>query len=58
LLNALRMTFNKPMLGHDIMIGKYIDSIRNDTSVPVTPEEGRETIRVMEMIVRRLEKCV
>ena len=54
LLNALRMTFNKPMLGHDIMIKKFVESIINDEPVPVTPEEGRETIRVMEMIVKKL----
>lgn len=27
----------------------------NDQPVPVTPEEGRETVRILEMIVRKLE---
>jgi hypothetical protein len=56
--NAFRVILGKSMLGHDIMIEKFVKSIINDQPVPVTPEEGRETIRIMEMIVRRLEKCV
>ncbi len=52
--NALRLVLRKPMLGHEIMIAKFIDSIRNEHRVPVTPEEGRETIRVMGLILRKL----
>ena len=51
--NAFRVMLHKPMLGHDIMIEKFVKSIINDRPVPVTPEEGRETIRVMEMIVNK-----
>jgi len=54
MLNAIRVGLRKPMLGHDIMIEKFVTSIINDEPVPVTPEEGRETIRVMEMIVNKL----
>ena len=56
--NALKTVFRRPMLGHDIMIEKFVKSIINDQPVPVTPEEGRETIRVMEMIVNKLENPV
>ena len=56
--NAFRVILGKSMLGHDIMIEKFVKSIINNQPVPVTPEEGRETIRIMEMIIRRLEKCV
>jgi predicted dehydrogenase len=52
--NALRLTLQRPMLGHDIMIEKFVKSIRDDNPVPVPPEEGRETIRVMEMISKKL----
>lgn len=52
--NAFRVMLHRPMLGHDIMIEKFVKSIINDQPVPVTPEEGRETIRVMEMIVKKL----
>jgi len=55
LFNTLRLTFNRPMLGHDIMIKKFVDSILNDKQVPVTPEEGRETIRVMGLLVDKLD---
>jgi len=52
--NALKIMLGRPMFGHDIMIKKFIESIINDQPVPVTPEEGRETIRVMEIIVKKL----
>lgn len=52
--NVFRVSFRKPMLGHDIMIEKFVDSIVNNQPVPVTPEEGRETVRVMEIIVKKL----
>jgi len=54
--NAFKVMLHKPMLGHDIMIEKFVKNIINDKPVPVTPEEGRETIRVMEMIVRKLAR--
>jgi len=53
--NAFRLILHKPMLGHDIMIEKFVKSIINDQPVPVTPEEGRETVRVMEMITQKLD---
>jgi len=52
--NAFKVMLHRPMLGHDIMIEKFVKSIINDQPVPVTPEEGRETIRIMEMIVNKL----
>ena len=54
--NAFKVMLHKPMLGHDIMIEKFVKNIINDQPVPVTPEEGRETIRVMEMIVKKLAR--
>jgi len=54
--NAFKVMFHKPMLGHDIMIEKFVKSIINNQPVPVTPEEGRETIRVMEMLVSKLDQ--
>lgn len=52
--NVFNVCFGKKMLGHDIMIEKFVESIKEDKPVPVTPEEGRETIRVMEAIVEKL----
>ena len=54
--NVSRVAFRKPMLGHDIMIERFVDSIINNQPVPVAPEEGRETVRVMELIVEKLQK--
>lgn len=51
--NAFKLMLHRPMLGHDIMIEKFVKSIIKDQPVPITPEEGRETIRVMEMIVKK-----
>lgn len=52
--NTFRVILQKSMLGHDIMIEKFVDSVKSDKPVPVSAEEGRETVRVMEMIVEKL----
>ncbi|MFB0562638.1 MAG: Gfo/Idh/MocA family protein [Candidatus Lokiarchaeia archaeon] len=54
--NILSVLFKKSMLGHDIFMSRFIDSILNDDLVPVTPEEGRETVRLMEMILKKLKR--
>ena len=53
--NAFRTILDRPMLGHDIMIEKFVGSVKNDQPVPVSPDEGRETIRVLAMIIDRLD---
>jgi predicted dehydrogenase len=52
--NAFMVMFRRPMLGHDIMIEKFVRSIIMDRPVPVSPEEGRETVKVMERIIEML----
>jgi hypothetical protein len=52
--NALKTMLGRPMLGHDIMIERFIKSIMYDRPVPVTPEEGREAVKVLEMIVNKI----
>jgi len=52
--NAFGIMLGRTLLGHDILIKKFVDSVANDQPVPVTAEEGRETVRVMEMIVKKL----
>ncbi|MHA1228796.1 MAG: hypothetical protein ACTSPV_18890, partial [Candidatus Hodarchaeales archaeon] len=54
--NAFKVMVHKPMLGHEIMIEKFVKSIINDKPVPVTPEEGRETIRVLGLILEKLKQ--
>lgn len=43
---------------HDIIIERFIMSIINGTPSPVTAEEGREAVRVLNMIVEKLDKKV
>ena len=52
--NAFKVTTRSAKIGHDVIIERFADSILNDHQPPVTGEEGREVIRVMEMIVQRL----
>ena len=39
-----------------ILINKYMDAIKNDLDPPVTPEDGRKTIRLPECIEESLNK--
>ncbi|MEM2522666.1 MAG: Gfo/Idh/MocA family oxidoreductase [Candidatus Bathyarchaeia archaeon] len=39
-----------------ILINKFIESIKKDTAPPVTPEDGRKTVRLMEYIEESLNK--
>lgn len=39
-----------------ILLTKFIESIKNDTDPPVTPEEGRKTVRLLEYIEESLNK--
>ena len=41
---------------HDIIVERFVDSIANGTETPVTAEEGREAVRVMNMIVDKLKE--
>jgi predicted dehydrogenase len=42
--------------GHSVEIEKFVDSIINDQQPPVTALEGRETIRIMEIMVEKLNQ--
>lgn len=39
---------------HDFIIDGFTESILNDTPPPVTPEEGRESVRVLRIIAEQL----
>ena len=54
--NALKAIFGRQKLGHDTLIEKFVDSVINDKQPPVTAEDGRETVRTMEMIVKKLHQ--
>jgi predicted dehydrogenase len=50
-LNAFAALSGKTFVSHYILIQRFIESIACDKPVPVPPEEGRETVRIMEKIV-------
>lgn len=42
--------------GHNVVIEEFINSVLSDKEPPVTAEEGRETIRVLEAVVAKLKQ--
>ncbi|MCX7912042.1 MAG: Gfo/Idh/MocA family oxidoreductase [Dehalococcoidales bacterium] len=42
--------------GHNSLIEAFVESLVHGKPLPVTAEDGRETVRVMEMIVSRLRQ--
>jgi predicted dehydrogenase len=51
--NIVGVLMGKQRIGHDVVIEGFVDSVLNDSKPPVTGEEGRDTVRVMEMVVER-----
>jgi len=41
-------------IGHLVIIQKFVESIRDDVAPPVTGEDGRETIRIIEEIWKQI----
>jgi predicted dehydrogenase len=55
--NAFRvLTGQGEFYGHNTVIAGFVDSLRQGRRPPVTAEEGRETTRVIGMIVARLNE--
>lgn len=54
--NAFKLATGKLRYGHATLIEKYVQSILDGSQLPVTGEDGRETVKVMEMIVEKLYK--
>ncbi len=52
--NGLKVITGRFKVGHDTVVELFIDSIINNTEPPVTGEDGREVIRVMEILVSKL----
>ena len=42
--------------GHSVEIEMFVDSVISDQQPPVTAEEGRETVRVLEILVEKLNR--
>ena len=52
---GLRLASGRYENTHDIIVSRFVDSIRNDTDSPVPLEEGREAVRVLNMIAEKLD---
>ena len=55
---AIKALFGKVPTGHSILIPKFAESIRNNTEPPVTGEEGRETVRILEKIWQQIDRNI
>jgi predicted dehydrogenase len=53
---GVRYALGKTRNTHDILLERFIDSIREGTPSPVSMEEGREAVRVMTLITQQLER--
>ncbi len=53
-ISGLRYAAGSLRTTHDFIIDGFVDSIINGTESPVTAEEGRESVRVLNMIVEKL----
>lgn len=54
--NASRLMTRRLKDGHEALIEEFVDSILNNRQPPVTGEDGREAVRVMELIVEKLHQ--
>jgi hypothetical protein len=41
---------------HDVLVHRFAASVRDNAPPPVSPEEGRESIRVLDMLVAELDQ--
>jgi hypothetical protein len=53
-VSGLRYATGSLRTTHDFIIDGFVDSIINGTESPVPAEEGRESVRVLNMIVEKL----
>lgn len=52
--NTFKVMTGRVKLGQHIITERFVDCILNDRQPPVSGEEGRETTRVVEMIIEKL----
>ena len=58
--NAVKILFTRDAKlqvdGHATEIEQFVDSVQHDRQPPVTAQDGRETIRVLELLVQKLNQ--
>jgi predicted dehydrogenase len=53
--SAINTVLGRRHSGHCVLIGKLIKAIQEDTPPPVTGEEGREVVRLLEKITSQID---
>ncbi len=53
--SAFRLITGKHTSTHDVLLNRFVDAIRKGAPSPVPAEDGRETVRVLDMIVKKLD---
>jgi len=53
--NGMSLVTRKYTSTHDVLLNRFVDAIRSGAPSPVPAEDGRETIKVLDMIVQKLE---
>lgn len=54
--NAYNFTTRKTKMAHEVVISGFIDSVLDNGRPPVTGEEGRDTVLVLEKIIEKLKQ--
>jgi predicted dehydrogenase len=53
---SVRLAAGKYENTHEIIVSRFVDSIQQGTASPVSADEGREAVRVLNMIVEQLDR--
>lgn len=53
--NSIRVATRRARSTHEIIISEFADSILEGSNPPVSAEEGREAVRVLNMVVENIE---
>lgn len=53
--NSIRVASRRVRSTHEMLISKFVDSILSGSEPPVSAEEGREAVRVLNMVVEKIE---
>ncbi len=54
--NAARAALGRTTLGTNVVIQRFVESLVSGSPPPVTADEGREAVRIMEMVVARYDE--
>ena len=55
-INSILVLLGRMTLGHGVLIEKFYESLRNGTDPPVTGEDGRAVVAVLDQIWAKLDK--